>query len=330
MTIYPSALENDKADISAYREFCFRNNVPLFAQDYWLDAVCGDKWNVFPVYRSGKMIAAMPYFTLKRLGMPFMIQPQLTQFLGLQVDYTETGGSEYNRRSLFRKCSESVMEQMRRKRFVYVQCPMQYGEQDWLSYYWKGFRATPRYTYVIEDISNPDEVIRHFHPSKRRHLKSVEAEGLTVDLSLTADDFYNFHAGCLLQRGQKVIYSRAIFRNICHVMCGRKSCVIVAVRGRDGALQSAVFVVWDRNSAYQLMSCTDMRYGSGGASTYAVEQAIRYCSSRTHKYDFEGSMIHDVEYSYSKFGTTQKLYIYLEKFNGMFTEMALRILGRSH
>ena len=71
-----------------YAAFCERVPVPLFARPYWLDAVCPDGWGAFIARRGGQVVGAMPYHSVRRVGRRFMLQPELTQFLGLYVDYS--------------------------------------------------------------------------------------------------------------------------------------------------------------------------------------------------------------------------------------------------
>ena len=51
-----------------YEEFCkVEKNIPIFSQDWWLDAVCGsDNWNVALVEKGGHIMASMPYFFKKK------------------------------------------------------------------------------------------------------------------------------------------------------------------------------------------------------------------------------------------------------------------------
>ena len=58
-------------------------SMPLFLRAWWLDAVCGvDNWGVSIVEKGGRIEAALPYFIDTKLGMKYLIQPPLTQFLG--------------------------------------------------------------------------------------------------------------------------------------------------------------------------------------------------------------------------------------------------------
>lgn len=311
-----------------YAAFCEWVPVPLFARPYWLDAVCPDGWGAFIARRGGQVVGAMPYHSVRRVGRRFMLQPELTQFLGLYVDYSLTSDSHYRRRSLFRECAADIIGQIAGCHFAYAQIAFHHTCTDWLPFHWAGYRETTRYTYLLPDISSPDGLISSFHPSKRAHLRAAAIGGLAADTAMAAGDFLDFHSRCLSLKGARPTYRRDTFERIASVMSGRGQCAVVAVRGRDGAVQSAVFVVWDDASAYQLMSCTDPSSASTGASTLAVMEAIRHCSAHTRAYDFEGSMMRDVEYSYSKYGTVQRPYIYLEKFSSLAVEVGLRLLRK--
>ena len=70
----------------------------------------------------------------------------------------------------------------------------------------------------------------------------------------------------------------------------------------DGNLASALFVVWDSKSAYNLVIYIDDEFRSSGASTLIVYEAIKYLSDKTECYDFEGSMIHGVALKNQSFG----------------------------
>ena len=63
-------------------------DLPIFMQSWWLDAVCaGKEWDVmlYPADADSadKVVAAMPYLIRKRLGVKFVIMPQMTQIGGM-------------------------------------------------------------------------------------------------------------------------------------------------------------------------------------------------------------------------------------------------------
>ena len=69
-----------------YREFCLQSDtLPIFMQDWWLDAVCaGKEWDVLlSLDEQGTIQAAMPYLLRKRAWMKYIIMPQQTQIGGI-------------------------------------------------------------------------------------------------------------------------------------------------------------------------------------------------------------------------------------------------------
>lgn len=318
----------NQADREIYDAFCERTNVPLFARSFWLDAVCPGTWNVIFSKRGNTVAAALPYHFKRKFGLRFLLQPQLTQFTGIQFDYALTGKTDYNRRTFARKCVDDVLAQLRELHFAYMQLCFQHGFTDWLPFYWEGFTQTTRYTYIIKDIKDMERTVASFHASKRQHLRNAAEAELTATTELTAQEFHEFHKRCRQEAGKKLLYPDDVFLNLAQALNERSRCFFLGVKGKDDKLQAAVFVVLDSDTAYQLINCTAPRYHGSGASTYVVEQAIRHCSGIVSSYDFEGSMQKSIEYSYSKFGTEQVPYMMIEKFASVPFGMAFKLLKK--
>ncbi|MCP4550997.1 MAG: hypothetical protein GY834_02910 [Bacteroidetes bacterium] len=76
--------------------------IPLFSQDCWLNAVCGeDNWDVAIVETGEKITASMPYMQKKRSGFTVSRMPPLTQTLGpwikpSQAKYAKQLGQQKN------------------------------------------------------------------------------------------------------------------------------------------------------------------------------------------------------------------------------------------
>ena len=70
-----------------------------------------------------------------------------------------------------------------------------------------------------------------------------------------------------------------------------------------------VLIVWDSQSAYNIINGVDIRH-KGGALPLCIWEAIKYASTVTKSFDFEGSMIPSVERIYRHFGAKQKQYFF--------------------
>ena len=65
-----------------YRELCEAegSRIPLFQQYWWMETVCaGKRWDVLLSERDGVIEGALPYLIGKKLGLRYILQPQLTQ-----------------------------------------------------------------------------------------------------------------------------------------------------------------------------------------------------------------------------------------------------------
>ena len=66
-----------------YYDLCeIEKTIPIFSQAWWIDAVCGDDWDVCLVEKGNEIYATMPYHVIKRYGFTILQQPSLTQNLG--------------------------------------------------------------------------------------------------------------------------------------------------------------------------------------------------------------------------------------------------------
>lgn len=322
-------MQRSSEDIELYRDFCRRVDVPLFANDYWLDAVCPDEWDVFLIRKGDRVVAALPYHEVHRFGLRFMLQPVFTQFLGPQVDYSGIKDDEYSRRIFFRECMDELLGQIEKKKFAYCQIPMHRSCKDWLSFYWKGFRSTLKYTYVVENLSKGENIVERFSSSRRRDIKSAISKGITVsDNTLSIREFYEFHKECVGIKGEKLSYSFKQLSDIYDTMSGKNRCLILSASDKTGTVLSAVLVVFDVRSAYLLMTAVRRDRKADGAFGCLVNEAMQRCVGIVQYFDFEGSMINGVEQSYSKYGSSQKPYIYLEHYSSLAMEFLLRASGK--
>ena len=138
------------------------------------------------------------------------------------------------------------------------------------------------------------------------------------------------HAMTLGKGGQSVSYSiellERIFAATQERQCGR---VFTAI-DKAGVIHAAIFVIWDEQQAYYLISSIDPDYRNSGATTYLLKEAIRYVRPLTKSFDFEGSMTESVEASFRQFGTTQKPYLTVSHTPSLLVALGLLMRDRGY
>ncbi|MDR1698505.1 MAG: hypothetical protein LBR75_01590 [Prevotellaceae bacterium] len=312
-----------------YRTICKQNDdIPLFMQAWWLDAATapdGKEWDVFLCEEKGKIIGAMPYHPLKKWGFTFILQPQLTQYNGVWIDYPKEI-KLHKCYSFEKKVMDNLIDQLEKKKWSFYSQNFYHSFKNWQPFYWRDFRQTTRYTYQIKDLSNLEKVFDNFSYAKQKHIKK-DSDDLLIEPSLSANEFYDFHERCLLEKNARIAYSRPLFLSLCNEAIKREQGKIIALKDRNQHLHAALFFVWDKNAAYALISAVNPQFKAGGASTKMFWEAMKFVSDKTKVFDFEGSMIQGVAQSFQQFGAEQVPYFSIKRINSAWGERILAKLN---
>jgi lipid II:glycine glycyltransferase (peptidoglycan interpeptide bridge formation enzyme) len=296
-----------------YREYCrTKQNLPVFLYDWWLDAVCGhDNWDVSLVRNDSELIAFMPYYLKKVLFFNISVMPQLTQFLGPWINYPNDLKLS-NRAEFEKKMMNELIVNL--PDCDHFEQNFHFSVKNWLPFYWKGYSQTTRYTYIIEDLTNADRIFENFSPGKRKNIRKAE-ETVEVRYDLSAEEFYSHHKKTLASQGMNISYSEELFKKIYDAAYSQKSGRTIYAADTNGNIHSALFVIWSKYSAYDLISSIDQDYKSSESASLLVWEMIKYLSGKSYRFDFEGSMIESVERSFRQFGTEQKAYFNVSRSN---------------
>jgi len=296
-----------------YRIFCKKeNDIPIFSKDWWLDTVCGENgWDVVFVESDSEIIASLPFYHNRKAVFEFIQMPILTQTLGPYIKYN-TNFSYEKRLSFDKKIMNELIIKL--PKFDYLSMNFHYSVTNWLPFYWNNFKQTTKYTYVLDDLTDIDSILRNFNHAKRKNIKKAE-KIVTVKFDLPANDFYENHTMTLSKQNAKIEYDFKVFNNIYNACYKHKSGRTIYAVDEDNNIHAALFVIWDDNSAYDLISTIDPTFRNSGAASLLVYEMIKYVSDKTKYFDFEGSMIENVENSFRQFGAIQKPYFLITKTN---------------
>jgi len=304
-----------------YREFCkTEENIPLFSKDWFLDSVCGtDNWDVALVERDKKIIASMPFYKKRKAIFNIITMPKHAQTMGVYLKYPE--GQKYEKRLSYEKeLMTSLIEEL--PKVDYFNQSFHYSVTNWLPFYWKGYTQTTNYTYVIENLSNLESVFKNFNHAKRKNIKKAE-KILEVKFDLSAKEFYDNHKMTLEKQDSVISYSFEHFNRIVSSAYEHNAGKTIYAIDSNNNIHAALFVLWDKNSAYDLISTIDPTFRNSGGATLLVQEIIKFVSTKTNKFDFEGSMIENVEKSFRQFGAKQKPYLNITKIDSKILKAVL-------
>ena len=311
-------------DKEIYRILCgVELSIPVYSRDWWLDCVCGDKWEVF-LYMNGSVVEAAMLVYVPCEGVIMM--PPYSQTLG--VWFNPVFEDARYSKELYRKrfiCDYFISRLPRVRSFS---INFHYSFTDWLPFYWRGFSQTTRYTYVFPSISNLDEMDLGLNDNvKRNRRKAKERYGLEVKRGVSADVFLKVNSQTYERQGRRM-YCPDVLRDLIDVSCKRSQGDIWGAYDGEGRLHAAVFIVWQEGCAYYIAGGADPELRKSGAHALVMWEAICDVAKVSSSFDFEGSMIEGVERFFREFGAIQMPYFVLSKGRGRITDRIRSFLKR--
>jgi hypothetical protein len=282
----------------------------IFQQPWWLDAVAPGQWSVAQVAEGGDVRARMPYVETSKYGLRGITMPKLTQTLGPWL--ASSGGKSAKRLKQEKEWLTALVDQL--PPFDYfVQC-WHYSVENWLPFFWRGFTCSTRYTFVLDDLSSLEDVARGFHENTRWEIKKARQQ-LNVRTDLGLDEFWPLNELTFARQGQRPPYTRQLVDRLDEACRQRDARKIFFAEDAKGHLHAALYLVWDQNAAYYLMSGSDPELRRSGAMSLLVQEAIAFASTVTRRFDFEGSMIEPIEHFVRNFGAQPKPYFLLRGYS---------------
>ena len=263
-----------------------------------MDAVCcGKQWDVALAYGSdGSVSAAMPYLIGSKMGMPYVLQPQLTQY----------NGPWYRPGCDIPMAARQLADHFRRLHLLFFQ--QNFGPSVLTLQGWENYTTSSRITYRIEDISDPQRVFDGFDKQRRQRPIRRAAKVLSPVEDLFPEAFARFHAQYWASRGQRDQLSLDFIQRIVQVSLSRQQGILLGLRDDNGLLHAARFVAFDSRCAYSLLSALNPQGHANGASPLLFWHIIQRLSPLTQAFDFEGSMDPGIAFSYKLYGAVPVSY----------------------
>ena len=305
-----------------YKTFCELARVPVFVRDWFLDTACvGGDWDVVFDEKKGKTIAAMPFFTKRKYGFSFITMPPFVRYMGPLLLSEFSGLKDQHR--IYKNLVEQLPE------VDSFNQTFEPGVTNWLPFYWQGFSQSTRYTYRL-DISDTEAVFNKFALDIRRNIKKADQQ-VSISEEGSVADFYNVHKMTFDRQGKGVPYPLPVFEKHLNALMERGLARMFFARDEQNRIHAVSCLVHDGDLAYYHLSGGDPALRKSGAGILLVWHIIRYAREAwgVNTFDFEGSMIKNIEQVWHRAGAYQVPYFNVRKSNSGMFRFLERVRGRS-
>lgn len=253
----------------------------------------------------------MPYVMKRKYGLIVLTQPPTNQRLGPWLSCNSKNPSKLM--SEQKALMSELIEQL--PRFDHFAQAWRYGDTNWLPFYWKGFKQTTNYTYILPDISDEAKLWSAFQPTVKQDIrKATERFNLRVRDAESVDEFLPLVSNVGTESTYQRSYSDEVVRRIDAACSERGNRKIFIVEDEHGLPHYSAYLVWDKHSAYGLLGGRNRNLPANtGAGSFCMWETIRFASKVTKAYDFAGSMMEPIERFFRGFGAVQKPYSVISK-----------------
>ena len=291
-----------------YRLLCKKDkSIPIFMQDWWLDIVCEEAWDVCLFEDDNEILASMPFYKKKYYGFYYIHMPFLTQHLGPWIKATKS--NYFKTTTQQKKIMNFLIEQL--PKYDLFSQNWHYAQTNWLPFYWKGFEASTFYTYVIEDLTLLDTVWSNISDNTKRQIKRAKKNNILVKDNLSIDEMIQLIIMTYDRQGVKMPFNYSLIYKLIKEAKLRNQCKFFIGQDNLNINHAGVLIIWDEQSAYYLIGGANPELRESAAMSLCMWEAIKFSSKITKKFDFEGSMIEGIERFFRGFGAIQKPYFHL-------------------
>lgn len=290
-----------------YRELCdTERSVSLFSQAWWLDALAGEShWDVALIENGGQIVAAMPYVIRHRMGRVVLGHPPLTQTLGPWL--RQMGGKQATRLSRQKGLLQQLIDAL--PHYAHLSMDWHHSQTNWLPFYWAGFSQTTRYTYRLPDLSDEKKLWSGLRENIKTDIRKAQNRfDVRVRTDLGVNEFLKLSELTFARQSMDMPESPAVIDSLDDACQKRSARQIFIAEDAEGKRHAGVYIVWDSNSAYYLMGGGNPALRNSGATSLCMWEAIKFASTVTNSFDFEGSMIESIERFFRAFGAEQTPY----------------------
>ena len=310
-----------------YKDFCHnRNDIPLFHQPWWLDAVTSGNWDVaISVNGNGEICAAMPYTQTKKYFRLAALQPFLTPYLGVLFFYPPDMQKRVSFYSFENEHSKKVIEQLP-DYLLYQRHAFSIDFKNWFPFYFKGFTQSSRYTYILKYIKDQEQVRKGMTNNLKRQISNAQ-ENCSIHETDNIHHVFDLTKETLSYKNVKYAMKNEVLEKLDHELSLRGQRKILIAKNKEGIILSGLYLCWDSRQAYLLGLGMKRNYRSTNSVKLVIWQSIRIASEFVDEYNFEGSMVPEVETVFRSFGGEMTPYFEIRKYKNRLIRVLLGLFN---
>jgi len=310
-------------------EICRFDNIAqetgtIFNSIDWL-RIFRDKVILFGIYNENhELIGGFSLFKEQRFGLNIFRNPYFTPNIGIFIKYP-INLKYVSKLSVDKEILQNVAKFIDKLNYHIISFSLNNKIIDTQPFIWSKFKVIPRYTYIIYLEKGEDEIWNNISSTRRNDIRKAIKDGLIVE--------QNFDAGIVENLVNKTFerqdkdFNSYYLREILYEFANDKNSFSFVTFKNETPI-SVAFCIYDKNTAYYLLGGYNYKNKHHGAGALCLWECIRYAKKLGLKeFDFEGSMVPQIEMYFREFGGELIPYYSINKAR-LFIETLLKFIKR--
>lgn len=274
----------------------------LFSKSYWLKNVCENDFKLCILENEKEIFAgiALTNFSKNKVKMPILTQS--TGILFRKMDGIKNQKKLTNEKEYTNLLFDFILEKLKIVEFNLNFNP---NYNYWLPLFWKKFKQTTRYTYMIDySKTNLEELFKSFSKGHKWTLNKIKKrEDIYIFETENFGETYEVLKKTYERQQKKIGYTKEKIEKIYKDLKNRNEIKIFNISNKgDEKIQATIICIYNEKEAYYWLGGSDDEYRNNGVHTYLIWYVINYFSKISKKFNFGGSMIEEVEKNFRNFG----------------------------
>jgi hypothetical protein len=158
---------------------------------------------------------------------------------------------------------------------------------DLLAFQVNGFSIGVGYTYRFASCSDKGAIWAGMRDKARNAIRRSQ-DFLQVSHSVDVAEFVEFYEANLQRSGKSMVPERERMQKILEATVANEAGISILCRTASGEAAAAIFVIWDDQYCYYLLSTRDERIARNGAVSLLLWEALQFAGRMNRGFDFDG------------------------------------------
>jgi hypothetical protein len=284
--------------IERYSKFISESGT-IFNSLLWKDKVHGDRLKFFGIFEDdGQLTGVFHLYFQKYFWMSFIKNPPYVPHIGLI--YNNKSSNPSNTLSFAKKITEQVCEHIASFSPTVVSIAFPPEIKDMQMFFWKNFKVVPNYTYRINLSVSEENIEKSFSPEHRNSMKKAVKENVVAKQCFDYSIVKHLISETF-KRKKETVSQEQIDAILFKLANNENSFAFVSEY--EGKPIAASFCLFDKHACYYLLGGYSSEGKHQGAGILCIYNSILHSKKLGLQYfDFEGSMIKEVERYFRGFG----------------------------